>query len=41
MIDIGPTILGMFGVTVPKYMDGRPMSVADAEACERRRDQVE
>ncbi len=41
LMDIGPTILDMFGVAVPKYMDGRPLSVADAEASDRRRDQVE
>ena len=32
LMDIGPTILDMFGVTVPKYMDGRPLSVSDADA---------
>jgi predicted AlkP superfamily phosphohydrolase/phosphomutase len=30
LMDIGPTILDMFGVDVPKYMDGRPLLVADA-----------
>lgn len=30
LIDIGPTILDMFGVEIPKYMDGKPLSVADA-----------
>ena len=30
LIDIGPTILDMFGVTIPKYMDGKPLSVTDA-----------
>jgi predicted AlkP superfamily phosphohydrolase/phosphomutase len=30
LIDIGPTILDMFGVATPKYMDGKPLSVADA-----------
>jgi len=29
-MDVGPTILDMFGVDVPRYMDGRPLSVADA-----------
>lgn len=28
LIDIGPTILDLFGVEVPGYMDGRPLSVA-------------
>ncbi|OHB84873.1 MAG: nucleotide pyrophosphatase [Planctomycetes bacterium RBG_19FT_COMBO_48_8] len=31
LIDIGPTILDMFGVDVPRYMDGKPLSVADAD----------
>ena len=39
LMDIGPTILDMFGVAVPKYMDGRPLSVADAAS--RRTDQSE
>ncbi|GAG13823.1 unnamed protein product, partial [marine sediment metagenome] len=39
LIDIGPTILDMFGVAVPKYMDGRPLSVADATS--KRSDQSE
>ena len=39
LIDIGPTILDMFGVAVPRYMDGRPLSVADAAS--RRTDQSE
>jgi len=30
LMDIGPTVLDMFGVTVPKYMDGKPLAVADA-----------
>jgi len=30
LMDVGPTILDMFGVDVPRYMDGRPLSVADA-----------
>ena len=36
LMDIGPTVLDMFGVDVPKYMDGRPLSVADADASDRR-----
>jgi predicted AlkP superfamily phosphohydrolase/phosphomutase len=39
LIDIGPTILDMFGVAVPRYMDGRPLSVADAAG--RRTDKSE
>ena len=27
LLDIGPTILDMFGVAVPEYMDGRPLVV--------------
>ena len=30
LMDVGPTILDMFGVATPKYMDGKPLSVADA-----------
>jgi len=29
LMDIGPTVLDMFGVSVPKYMDGRALTVAD------------
>jgi predicted AlkP superfamily phosphohydrolase/phosphomutase len=39
LIDIGPTILDMFGVAVPRYMDGKPLSVADAAG--RRKNQSE
>ena len=31
LMDMGPTVLDMFGVTVPKYMDGRPLAVADVD----------
>ena len=30
LMDIGPTVLNMFGVDVPGVMDGRPLAVADA-----------
>jgi predicted AlkP superfamily phosphohydrolase/phosphomutase len=30
LMDIGPTVLEMFGVAVPPYMDGRPLEVGDA-----------
>ena len=30
-MDIGPTVLDMFGVEVPKYMDGKALAVADAD----------
>jgi predicted AlkP superfamily phosphohydrolase/phosphomutase len=36
LIDIGPTVLEMFGVTVPEHMDGKPLSVADAAAAGKR-----
>ena len=29
-MDIGPTALEMFGVDIPKYMDGRSINIADA-----------
>ena len=35
LMDIGPTVLDMFGVTVPKHMDGKPLAVADADANQR------
>ena len=31
LMDIGPTVLEMFGVQVPGYMDGRPLEVKDRE----------
>lgn len=31
LMDIGPTVLDMFGVGVAPYMDGKPLSVADAD----------
>jgi len=31
LMDIGPTVLDMFGVEVPKYMDGKALGVADAD----------
>ena len=32
LIDIGPTVLSMFGVAVPDYMDGKVLTVGDAGA---------
>jgi arylsulfatase A-like enzyme len=31
-MDVGPTVLDMFGVDVPGYMDGKALAVADAES---------
>ena len=31
LMDIGATVLDMFGVDIPKSMDAKPMAVADAE----------
>ncbi len=28
LLDIGPTVLSMFGLAVPEYMDGRPLAVS-------------
>jgi hypothetical protein len=28
-MDIGPTVLRMFGVSVPDYMDGKPLTVGE------------
>ena len=30
LMDVGPTVLDLFGVDVPKHMDGKPFAVADA-----------
>ncbi|MFH1749240.1 MAG: alkaline phosphatase family protein [Planctomycetota bacterium] len=30
MMDLGPTVLELFGIKVPKHMDGHPLVVADA-----------
>jgi predicted AlkP superfamily phosphohydrolase/phosphomutase len=32
LIDVGPTVLNLFGVAVPDYMDGKPWVVRDAAA---------
>jgi predicted AlkP superfamily phosphohydrolase/phosphomutase len=32
LMDIGPTVLELFGTPIPKNMDGRPMSISDASA---------
>jgi predicted AlkP superfamily phosphohydrolase/phosphomutase len=32
LIDIGPTVLALFGVDVPAYMDGKALAVGDAGA---------
>ncbi len=29
LMDIGPTVLDMFGVSIPSHMDGKPLKVAD------------
>lgn len=31
LLDIGATVLDMYGVKVPEFMDGRPLRVADAD----------
>ena len=31
LMDMGPTVLDMFGVAVPKHMDGKPLAVADVD----------
>jgi predicted AlkP superfamily phosphohydrolase/phosphomutase len=41
LIDIGPTVLDMFGVTVPGYMDGRPLAVAGADGANSRTEQAQ
>jgi predicted AlkP superfamily phosphohydrolase/phosphomutase len=32
LMDIGPTVLELFGVPVPDYMDGKPLAVGEAAA---------
>ncbi|MHC4457160.1 MAG: alkaline phosphatase family protein [Planctomycetota bacterium] len=36
LIDIGPTVLDMFGVVVPGHMDGKPLTVADGESKQKK-----
>jgi arylsulfatase A-like enzyme len=31
LLDIAPTVLELFGVPVPDYMDGRPLSIGDQQ----------
>jgi hypothetical protein len=31
LMDVGVTALDLFGVDVPKFMDGRPLEVANAD----------
>jgi arylsulfatase A-like enzyme len=31
-MDIGPTVLDMFGIKVPGHMDGKPLVVAGADS---------
>jgi len=40
LMDIGPTVLDMFGVEVPKYMDGKPLTVADTNGSKSRKQKV-
>ena len=35
-MDIGPTVLDLFGVAVPDYMDGKPLAVGDGSRSSRR-----
>ncbi|MHC4394414.1 MAG: alkaline phosphatase family protein [Planctomycetota bacterium] len=41
LMDIAPTALDMFGVAVGKYMDGRPLAVADADSSKKDNKQAE
>ena len=41
LIDIGPTVLDMFGVAVPRYMDGKPLAVADSDGANKRTAQMQ
>lgn len=40
LVDIGPTVLDMFGITVPRYMDGRALAVADADGSKKCQPQI-
>ncbi len=35
LMDIGPTVLDLFGVTVPPYMDGKPLALAESQPQEQ------
>lgn len=37
LMDIGPTVLDMFGVEIPSHMDGKALVVADTEATGKRK----
>jgi hypothetical protein len=37
-MDIGATALNMFGIDVPKYMDGKALAVADANGSRSRKE---
>jgi predicted AlkP superfamily phosphohydrolase/phosphomutase len=39
LLDIGPTVLDLFGVAVPGYMDGQPLGVGETSDGETRRHQ--
>jgi arylsulfatase A-like enzyme len=30
LLDIGPTVLELFGVPVPDHMDGKPLTIGEA-----------
>jgi predicted AlkP superfamily phosphohydrolase/phosphomutase len=32
LLDLGPTVLDLFGIKVPEYMDGKPLAVGDGAA---------
>ena len=36
LMDIGPTVLDMFGIKVPSHMDGRPLAVAEVNGKQSR-----
>ncbi|UCE99172.1 MAG: alkaline phosphatase family protein [Planctomycetota bacterium] len=40
LMDIGPTVLDMFGVAVPRYMDGKPLAVTDVDGNKNRKKQA-
>jgi predicted AlkP superfamily phosphohydrolase/phosphomutase len=40
LLDIGPTVLDLFGIKAPEYMDGKPLTVGEIQSHGRNTDQT-